>query len=68
MKARDVWTLKFPDGFPVRPFDCNPESNDEGFLCYLSKDAAEKACRHQHDLYGLECTPCRLDQLEPYLT
>jgi hypothetical protein len=63
----EYWTLVLnendaTDGFPVAPFDCNPGNSDEGMLVYYSEAAAKTAAKHQLNLYGVVCRPCRLGQ------
>lgn len=60
----ELWTVVMRDtGDPVIPYDCNPESPDEGMLVYLSQRAAELSAEHQSDLYGLDCEARRLDKV-----
>ena len=64
LTLKDLWTvIDHATRIPVVPFDCNPESEDEGFLVYRSKRAAELAAEHQSELYELDCQACRLDMV-----
>ena len=64
MTLQDLWTVVMRDtGNPVVPYDCNPESDDEGMLVYLSRRAAEMSAVHQSDLYDLDCEARRLDKV-----
>jgi len=47
---------------PVLPNDCNPDSDDEGMLCYRSREAAEKAAKWRSQLYGLACHACEVER------
>lgn len=61
----DFWTVVMSDtGLPVLPFDCNPDSCDQGMLVYQSKSAAEKSAKHQRRMYWLKCKAARLDRVE----
>jgi hypothetical protein len=65
MTLKDLWTvIDHATRRPVVPVDCNPQSDDEGFLVYRSRTAAELAAEHQSDLYDLDCQACRLDLAE----
>lgn len=50
-------------GEPVTPFDCNPQSDDEGMLVYWSRRAAELAAEHQAEHYDLDCEARSLDRI-----
>lgn len=53
---------------PILPFDCNPDSDDQGMLVYRSKDAAQAAADYQTDWYDLDnVRPLPLHALEERL-
>ena len=61
-KKREYWTIVHGDRIPVKPFDCNTGSRDEGMLVYRSKRAAMSACSHQFKTWDIRCQPCRLGE------
>ncbi len=63
--SKHWWTLIWEGTTtPVVPFDENPGSYDEGMLVYRTQKAAQCACRHQRDLYDVQCKPIRLNEIE----
>lgn len=65
MKTDGLYTIVHIQSLrPVVPFDCNPDSDDEGMLVYGSFEAASKAADHQNGLYDVECIAFRVEALD----
>lgn len=51
MSEQSCWTLVWTSGEPVPPLDENTGHEDQGFMVYRSREAAEAAAEHQNELY-----------------
>lgn len=49
--SSSYWTLIWSSGEPVPPLDENTH-DDQGFIVYRSREAAEAAAQHQNELWG----------------